>query len=74
MSPENKKRLAEGLKILGLAVWFLLVAATCSGVWNYCTEKAVCVFASILFGWNIGLIVYYGIKVWKGNPSYIEKQ
>ena len=73
MNPDNKKRLVEGLKILGLAVWFLLTAATCGGVWSFCPEKAVCVFASFLFAWNIGLIVYCAIKVFKQNDSYIVK-
>ena len=69
MNEQSKKGLAEAPKVLGLAVWFILAAATCSGVWGYCTEKTICVFATILFAWNLGLIVHYGLKLAKDKDK-----
>ncbi len=65
MSPENKNRLELGAKVLLLAIWALLTIATCAGVWSYCPEKAVKVFALILFlcnGVAIAILVKRAFK------------
>lgn len=41
MNQENKNRTAWGLKVLALAIFFILTVAVCSGVWSYCPEPWV---------------------------------
>ena len=66
---DNKSNIVKGLKILGLAIWGLLIIATCAGVLNYCPEKAVKVFATILGVWNCALLGYAAKRAFKDEDE-----
>ena len=69
MTDDNKNRLIEGAKKLALIVYGVLTIAVCAGVWNYCPEKTVCLWALVL-----GLANFAGIVVlWRMATPKKEK-
>lgn len=69
MDNDNKNRLIEGAKKLALIVYGVLTIGVCAGVWNYCPEKTVCLWALVL-----GLANFAGIVVlWKKATPKKEK-
>lgn len=48
-------------KRVALVLYAILTIATCAGVWNYCPEATIKVFAGLLFAAN-GFAIY---RLWK---------
>jgi len=57
MNNDNKIRVMKGIKVIALVIYGILTIATCAGVWNFCPEKAVKVFAGLLLCAN-ALVIY----------------
>ena len=65
MNDQNKNNVSTGLKKPALAIWALLTAATCAGVWNFCPEKSVKIAAGVLLACN-GFAIY---RLWKKSDN-----
>lgn len=72
MSPENKNRLALGMKGLLLSIWAMLTIATCSGVWSFCQVKAVKNLAVALFICNGAAIAILARMAYKKYIAVLD--